>query len=202
MKKIGVLISSKRNNINQIQDAIDTGELDASIGLIVMSDPVVEVMEIAKSHDIQTLSISEELYMNPVLADEIITTQLKSTGCELVFVDNYTKQITTPIFETYPYATIACHHSILPAFAGERCVEATYNSGVKISGITFHFITDLLGEGPIISQEPLRLDPDWTFDELADSLQELASEHVVEIMRSYLNEKILISEDGQTRIVD
>ena len=202
MKTIGILVSSKHNNIARIQDAIDKGVIEASIGLIVMSEPVPDVMELAKKHAIQTLSLSEEIYMDPVLADEIITMQLQETGCDIVYVDNYTKPVSTPIFQTYPLATIACHHSLLPAFAGEQCVEATYFSDVKITGVTFHFVQDIFGLGPIIAQEALRIDPDWDLEALADNLFNLASEHVIEVLKCYIEDRILISEEGCTKIID
>ncbi len=202
MKTIGILVSSEHNNIALIQDAIDKGVIEARIGLIVMSEPVSDVMDLARKHSIQTLSLSEEIYMDPVLADEIITMQLQETGCDMVYVDNYTKPVSTPIFQTYPFATIACHHSLLPAFAGEQCVEATYFSDVKITGVTFHFVQDIFGLGPIISQEALRINSEWDLEALADNLFSLASEHVIDVLKCYIEDRILISEEGCTKIID
>ncbi len=201
MKTIGILVSSKHNNIALIQDAIDKGVIEAHIGLIVMSEPVSDVMELAREHEIQTLSLSDEIYMDPVLADEIITVQLQENQCDMVYVDNYTKPVSAPIFQTYPLATLACHHSLLPAFAGEQCVEATYFSDVKVTGITFHFVQDLFGLGPIIAQEPLRIDPNWNLEELSESLFELASSHVIEVLKAYIEDRILISEEGCTKVI-
>ncbi len=202
MKTLGILVSSKHNNIALIQDAIDKGVIEARIGLIVMSEAVPDVLELAQKHSIQTLSLSEEIYKDPVLADEIIVVQLQECECDLVYVDNYTKPVSTPIFQTFPLATIACHHSLLPAFGGEQCVEATYFSDVKITGITFHFVQDVFGLGPIIAQEPLRIDPDWNLEALAASLEDLASEHVIEVLKAYIEDRVLISEDGCTKIID
>ncbi len=202
MKTLGILVSSKMNNIALIQDAIDKGVIEARIGLIVMSEPVSDVLELASKHSIQTLSLSEDIYADPVLADEIIAMQLHENECDMVYVDNYTKVVTTPIFQTYPLATLACHYSLLPAFAGEQCVEATYYSDVKITGITFHFVQDVLGFGPIIDQEPLRIDPEWSIDDLESHLHELASKRVIQVLKWYIEDHILISEEGFTRIAE
>ncbi len=195
-------MSNNHNNVEIIQDAIDKGVLNAQIALIAMSSPVDDVQEIAQAHNIQTLSLSEEIYSDSVLADEIITMQLQAAECDFVYVDNYDKPVSAPIYQTYPLATITCHHSLLPAFGGEQCIEATYFSDVKITGISFHFIQDVLGLGSIITQEPLRIDPDWDFNSLADNLYDLESQHIIEVLKYYTEDKILISEDGCTRIVD
>ncbi len=202
MKRIGILISSNKNNVEQIQSAIDQGILDAEIGLIVMSKAVEDVVEIARTKNIKTLSLSEEIYKDPVLADEIIALQLQEAECDFVYVDNYEKPVSAPIYQTYPLATVTCHHSLLPAFGGEECVSAAYFSDVKITGITFHFIQDVLGLGPIISQEPLRIDPDWNLETLALYLFNLEQDHVIAVLKSYVDDCILISEDGSTRIVE
>ncbi len=202
MKTIGILVSSKHNNIALIQDAIDKGVIEAKIGLIVMSEPVKDVVILAQQYSIQTLSLSDEIYLDPVLADEIIAMQLQENNCDMVYVDNYTKPVSAPIYQTYPLATIACHHSLLPAFAGEQCVEATYFSDVKVTGITFHFIQDLFGLGPIISQEPLRIDSNWNLEDLAYNLESLASSKVIDVLKAYIEDRILISEEGCTKIID
>ncbi len=201
MKRIGILTSNNYNNVELIQDAINKGYLNAEIGLIVMSEPVDDVVRIARENNIQTLSLSEEIYSDPVLADEIIATQLQQLQCDFVYVDGYDKSVLAPIYQTYPFATITCHHSLLPAFAGEQCLEASYFSDIKVTGVTFHFIQDVLGLGPIIAQEAIHIDPEWDFNQFRSELRQLETNNLLDVLKIYIEDRILISEEGITKII-
>jgi formyltetrahydrofolate deformylase len=77
-------------------------------------------------------------------------------------------RVLTPSFvAAYPYRIINIHHSFLPAFIGARPYQQAFDRGVKIIGATAHFVTNDLDEGPIIEQGVIRVDHNFSAEDMA-----------------------------------
>lgn len=83
-------------------------------------------------------------------------------------------QILSPQFVgKYRGRIINIHHSFLPAFAGARPYRQAFQRGVKLIGATAHFVTEDLDEGPIISQQTIPVDHNFTVEEMVKAGQEV-----------------------------
>lgn len=82
--KIGVLISGSGTNLQALIDLIAAGKLNASIELVVSSRPSAKGLQRAERAGIQTLTLSKDVYADPIAADEIIAHELLERGCEYV----------------------------------------------------------------------------------------------------------------------
>ena len=80
--KLGVLVSGSGTNLQAIIDRIAAGTLDATVELVVSSRPSAFGLKRAEAAGIQTLTISKELYADPLTADEIIAAELKRHGVD------------------------------------------------------------------------------------------------------------------------
>ena len=78
--KLGVLISGSGTNLQALIDAIAAGKLDATIELVVSSRPSAYGLKRAEAAGIQTLTLSKEIYADPMVADEVIATELRRDG--------------------------------------------------------------------------------------------------------------------------
>ena len=84
--KLGVLISGSGTNLQALIDAIAAGKLDASIELVVSSRPSAYGLKRAEAAGIQTLTLSKEIYADPMVADEVIATELRRAGVDYVLM--------------------------------------------------------------------------------------------------------------------
>ena len=80
--KIGVLISGSGTNLQALIDLIAADKLNASIELVVSSRPSAKGLQRAERAGIQTLTLSKDVYADPIAADEIIAHELLERGCE------------------------------------------------------------------------------------------------------------------------
>ena len=87
--KLGVLISGSGTNLQALIDAIAAGKLDASIELVVSSRPSAYGLKRAEAAGIQTLTLSKEIYADPMVADEVIATELRRAGVDYVLMADY-----------------------------------------------------------------------------------------------------------------
>ena len=86
---------------------------------------------------------------------------------EYVVLAKYMRVLTPSFVAAYPYRIINIHHSFLPAFIGARPYQQAFDRGVKIIGATAHFVTNDLDEGPIIEQGVIRVDHNFSAEDMA-----------------------------------
>lgn len=176
--KIGVLLSGSGTNLQAIIDAIANGALDAEIALVVSSRPNAYGLKRAAEAGIQTFSMSPEAYREDAyLADEVIAGMLKQYGVEYVVMAGYMRKVHDPILLGFPNRVVNLHPALLPAFKGAHAIEDAWNRGVKVTGVTVHFANVDYDCGPIIAQEPVRIDEGMSLEELEARVH--ATEHVL-----------------------
>ena len=175
--KLGVLLSGSGTNLQAIIDRIAEGTLDATIELVISSRPNAYGIKRAEEAGIQTMTMSKELYEDPITADEVIATMLKKAGVDYVIMAGYMRMVHYPILNTFPNRVVNLHPALLPSFKGAHAIQDAYDYGVKVTGVTVHFADDKYDCGPIIAQQALAVEEGWTVDELEAHIHEI--EHVL-----------------------
>lgn len=198
--KLGVLISGSGTNLQAIIDRIAAGTLDASIELVVSSRPSAFGLKRAEKAGIQTLTLSKEVYADPIVADEVIATELKRHGVEYVVMAGYMRMVHAPILATFPNRVINLHPALLPSFPGAHAIQDAYGRGVKVTGVTVHFANQDYDAGPIIAQRALPIEEGWTADELEAHIHDI--EHVLypDTLQLIAEGRVHVGSDGRVRI--
>ena len=102
-------------------------------------------------------------------------------------------QILTPDFvNRYPNMIINIHHSFLPAFVGSNPYKQAYDRGVKIIGVTSHYVTEDLDEGPIIEQDIIRISHKDTLDDLIHKGRDLERLVLARALQYHVEHRILV----------
>ena len=174
--KLGVLVSGSGTNLQAIIDRIAAGTLDATVELVVSSRPSAFGLKRAEAAGVQTLTISKELYADPLTADEIIAAELKRHGVDYVIMAGYMRMVHAPILETFKNRVVNLHPALLPSFKGAHAIQDAFDYGVKVTGVTVHFADDSYDCGPIIAQRPLAVQEGWDVDELEAHIHEVEHE--------------------------
>ncbi|MGN0055423.1 MAG: phosphoribosylglycinamide formyltransferase [Atopobiaceae bacterium] len=192
--KLGVLISGSGTNLQAIIDRIAAGTLDATIELVVSSRPSAFGLKRAEKAGIQTLTLSKEIYADPMTADEVIATELKRHDVDYVIMAGYMRMVHAPILATFPNRVINLHPALLPSFKGAHAIQDAYDYGVKVTGVTVHVADDRYDCGPIIAQRPLAVEEGWTVDEL--------EAHIHEIEHQLYPDTIQLLAEGRVHVHD
>ena len=175
--KLGVLLSGSGTNLQAIIDRIAEGTLDATIELVISSRPSAYGLKRAEEAGIQTMTLSKEIYADPITADEVIAAMLKKADVDYVIMAGYMRMVHVPILQAFPNRVVNLHPALLPSFKGAPAIQDAYDYGVKVTGVTVHFADDKYDCGPIIAQQALAVEEGWTVDELEAHIHEI--EHVL-----------------------
>ena len=198
--KLGVLISGSGTNLEAIIERIEEGKLDASIELVVSSRPDAYGLKRAERHGLQTLTLSREIYAEPLLADEIIATELKQHGVEYVVMAGYMRMVHAPILASYPNRVVNLHPALLPSFKGAHAIQDAFDKGVKVTGVTVHFANEDYDCGPIIARRALTVEEGWDVDELEEHIHEIEHDLYPETLQLIAEGRVEVLEDGRVRI--
>ncbi|WP_455020562.1 phosphoribosylglycinamide formyltransferase [Lancefieldella rimae] len=171
--KLGVLISGSGTNLQALIDCIDNGSLDATIELVVSSRPSAQGLKRAEAAGIQTLTLSKEIYADPLTADMVIASELKRMGVDYVVMAGYMRKVGMALLEAFPNRVLNIHPALLPSFRGAHAIQDAYDYGVKVTGVTVHLANFDYDRGPIIAQEPVFVQEGWGVDELEAAIHEV-----------------------------
>jgi len=90
----------------------------------------------------------------------------------------------------YKHKIIHVHPSLLPNFPGPQAYRQAYEHGVKIIGVTAHFVSMHLDEGPIIAQDSFRIRPGWSLKQIIAEGQRRESQVLIKALKLYLTKKL------------
>lgn len=175
--KIGVLLSGSGTNLQAIMDAIRNDGLPAEIVHVVSSRPDAYGIKRAEEAGLDVTILNRDTYADPIAADTLISEKLKSAGAEYVVMAGYMRKVTPVLLDAFPNKVLNLHPALLPSFQGAHAIQDAWDAGVKVTGVTVHLANEEYDKGPIIAQEPVRVEENMTIDELEANIH--AVEHVL-----------------------
>lgn len=192
---IGVLLSGSGTNLQALIDAIAAGTLNAEIKLVVASRPSAYGLKRAEAAGIQTLTLSKDIYADPIQADEVIAHELLACGCEYVVMAGYMRMVHAPLLAAFPNRVINIHPALLPSFQGAHGIQDAFDRGVKVTGVTVHIANAVYDMGPIIAQRALTVEEEWDIETLEEHIH--AIEHVLypEVVQLLANGRVHVREN-------
>jgi phosphoribosylglycinamide formyltransferase-1 len=150
--RIGVLVSGAGTNLQALLDAQARGELAPGVIAVVLSNrPDAPALARAAGAGVPAevvdhRGLSREAFEGRLLA------ALAAHGVELVVLAGFMRVLTAHFVDRFPHRIVNTHPSLLPAFPGVDALAQALAHGVKISGVTVHFVDTSLDGGPIIAQ--------------------------------------------------
>lgn len=173
MKKIAVFASGFGSNFEVIANAAESGQLDAEIALLVTDHADCYAVERAHNHQVEVFAFNPKAYPSKAAFETEIVAQLQQRNVELIVLAGYMRLIGDVLLNTYPNKIINIHPALLPAFPGKHAIEQAYNYGVKVFGITIHYVDAGMDTGKIIAQSCFTANGDETLDEIETKIHAL-----------------------------
>jgi phosphoribosylglycinamide formyltransferase-1 len=173
--RIAVLVSGRGSNLQALIDAIERGELQAQIALVICNHAGAPALERAASRGILTRLIVRRDYPSREAQQAAMLAALQEARVALVVLAGFDRILDTSVVRAFPYRIVNIHPSLLPAFAGgmaPRPQADALAAGVKLSGCTAHLVTEEIDAGPIIAQAAVPVLEDDTVDTLSARILE------------------------------
>jgi len=196
LKKIAVFASGRGSNFAAIWEQIKLGSIQAQV-MCVLSDHVhPPVFDIAQAHQIPTHWVNRKQFSDAADYAQFLNDLLESYGVELIILAGYLKLIPAPVVARFRNAIVNIHPALLPNFGGKgyyglKVHEAVIRSGVKITGVTVHFVDEHYDQGQVIVQEQVAVLADDTPETLARRVLEVEHRLYPEVVRAICNDEIL-----------
>jgi len=156
--RVGVLASGEGSNLQAILDRLH-GRPGSGVEVVgVGSDkPAARALVRARAAGIAARPFTLEDHGDRQARDAALAGWLEQRGVELVVLAGY-MQLLDPVFlARFPQRVVNVHPALLPAFPGVRAVEQALAYGVKVFGVTVHFVDAGVDTGPVIAQRALEL---------------------------------------------
>ena len=152
MRRLAVFASGSGTNFEAIVTACERGVLDAEVVLMVCDKPGAKVVERAAQHGVEAFVFAPKQYASKADYEREIVRRLDAAGVELVCLAGYMRIIGDELLGAYGGRIINIHPSLLPAFRGAHAIEQALEYGVKVFGVTIHYVDSELDGGRIIAQ--------------------------------------------------
>ena len=151
-RRLGILISGRGSNLQALIDAIASGRLDATIGVVISNRADAAGLERARAGGIEAICLPHRAYATREDYDRALVKELQARDVGLVCLAGFMRLVGAPLIEAFPNRILNIHPSLLPAFPGLDAQRQAIEHGVKVSGVTVHLVTAELDGGPIVVQ--------------------------------------------------
>jgi formyltetrahydrofolate deformylase len=115
---------------------------------------------------------------------------LEKHEIDFVVLARFMKILSPNFVWRYKNKIINIHPSLLPSFPGPQAYRQAYEQGVKIIGVSAHFVTMNLDEGPIIAQDCFHVRPNMSLKQIIEAGQEIEARTLVKAVKLYLNKHL------------
>ncbi len=180
MIKIAVFVSGGGTNLQALIDAESAGKIEnGKISLVLSSSPDAYALERAEKANIKTAVIRKKAYPEAGGYAKALTSLMCENDIGLIVLAGFLSVLPESFCREYEGKIINIHPSLIPSFCGEgfyglKVHEAALKRGVKVSGATVHFVSEVVDGGPIISQKAVYVEPNDTPETLQQRIMEQA----------------------------
>ncbi|KFL43071.1 phosphoribosylglycinamide formyltransferase [Lysinibacillus sp. BF-4] len=150
--KIAVFASGSGSNFQALYDAIQAGDLQAELVVMVTDQPQAFVVERANKAGVEALTFSPKTFATKAMYEQAVVEALQQRGVEWLVLAGYMRLVSDVLLHAYPNRIVNIHPSLLPSFPGKDAIEQAVAHGVKVTGVTVHYVDEGMDTGPIIAQ--------------------------------------------------
>jgi len=188
-KRLALFASKLDHCLHEILWRHNLGEFEAEIPLIISNHNDLQKLADYYKIPFHIFPITTE---NKIEQEKAELKLLEEHKIDTIVLARYMQILSPTFINKYPDQIINIHHSFLPAFIGSNPYKQAYKRGVKIIGATSHYVTNELDEGPIISQDIIRITHKDSVENLVRKGRDLERLVLVRAIDYHLQNRILV----------
>jgi phosphoribosylglycinamide formyltransferase 1 len=198
--RVGVLASGTGTNLQAILDRVH-GREAVEVVAVASDKPGAGALTRAQAANVPTRTFPADHYADRTQRDEAMAEWLAANEVELVVLAGYMQLLAPAFLNRFPQRVINVHPALLPAFPGIGAIPQALAYGVKVFGVTIHFVDEGIDSGPIILQRALEL-PDATHEDAVHAaLQPIEHELLTEAIRLIARGAVSFDPANPRRVV-
>ena len=190
MMNIAVLASGRGSNFSAIIRAAKKGKIKANLSLLVCDNPKAGAVGRAKRAGVKIAMVKREDFSSRDDFERKIIEHLQQNNIDLVVLAGFMRMLGHELISRYENKIINIHPALLPSFKGAHGIKDAFDYGVKVTGVTVHFVDGQMDHGPIILQSPLRIEEGDTPESLEAKIHKLEHKIYPEAIQLFLEGRL------------
>ena len=197
--RVAVLASGVGTNLQALLDAVH-GREGIEIVAVASDKPAAMALERARAAGVETAAFSADAYDDRATRDQAMGEWLAAREVELVVLAGYMQLVSDEFLARFPGRVINVHPALLPAFPGLHAVQQALDYGVKVFGVTVHFVDDGVDTGAVILQRAIELPDAREADDVLEQLHPIEHELLPEAVRLIARGAVSIDPRAPRRV--
>lgn len=186
-----LMASGTGSNVQALIDAVNHGQIQAEIVGVISDQPQAAVIQKAQAAGIESFISQPKDYNSRKDWEQSILDFCQARSSDLILLAGFMRILSADFLQHYPQQVVNIHPSLLPAFPGRQGIKDAYDYGVKITGVTIHYVDYGIDTGPIIAQESLKIDPNWDLAQLESHIHQIEHQLYPATIEKLIQEKLI-----------
>ncbi|MFQ6371271.1 formyltetrahydrofolate deformylase [Shewanella sp. YIC-542] len=189
-KRIVVLVTKEAHCLGDLLMKAYYGALDVEIAAVVGNYDTLAPL--AAKFDVPFHHVSHE-GLSREEHEQALLQEIAPYQPDYLVLAKFMRVLTPGFVSQYPQRIINIHHSFLPAFIGANPYRQAWERGVKIIGATAHFVNDSLDDGPIIKQDVIPVDHNYSAEDMAKAGRDVEKSVLSRALALVLNNQVVVN---------
>ena len=185
-----IMVSKHLHCLNDLLFRYSTGALQIEIPAVVSNH--LDAEPLCRAHGLDFVHVPVTPETKPWAEDQL-RGLIEKHGIDLVVLARYMQVLSDELCTELSGRAINIHHSFLPSFKGAKPYHQAFDRGVKLVGATAHYVTGDLDEGPIIEQDVLRVDHNFSQDQLVTAGRDVEAQVLSRAVRWHAESRVLLN---------
>jgi len=187
---IAVFASGRGTNFGAIIRAVKKGKIKANLSLLLCDNPKAGALGRAKRAGIKIALVKREDFASKEDFENKIIAYLEENKIDLIALAGFMRMLSPEFVGRYRGHILNIHPALLPSFKGTQAIKDSFDYGVKVTGVTVHFVDEKMDHGPIILQQALKIEEDDTLESLEKKIHKIEHRLYPEAIRLYVEGKL------------
>jgi phosphoribosylglycinamide formyltransferase-1 len=197
--RVAVLISGEGSNLQALLDTVH-GQDGVEVVAVASSRAEARGLERAEAAGVETAVFALADQPDRALRDQALGDWLEQHGAELVVLAGFMELLTPDFIRRFAGRIVNVHPALLPAFAGLGAMKQALDYGVKVAGVTVHFVDEGMDSGPIILQESFEFPYDRDIPGIEERFHEVEHRLLPHAVRLIAAGRVRVDEDNPRRV--
>lgn len=190
---IVVFASGRGTNFSALIRSVKKGEIKANLSLLLCDQPAAAAIGRAKRAGIKVALVERKDFASKEDFEAKIIQQLEENKIDLIVLAGFMRLLSREFVKRYKGRIINIHPALLPSFKGTEGIKDAFDYGVKVTGVTVHFVDEEMDHGPIILQRVVKIEEADTLESLEAKVHKIEHQLYPEAIRLYVEGRLKIA---------
>jgi phosphoribosylglycinamide formyltransferase-1 len=181
-----VFASGEGTNLQRFIEEARADDFPGRLALVVSDRPGCRAIERARQTGIDVFAFDPKTYADKAAFEREILCELRARDVRWIVLAGYMRLIGPTLLDPYRGRIVNVHPALLPAFPGKDAIGQTLRSGVRVTGVSVHFVDEGIDTGPVIAQAPVPILPGDTAETLAERIHAVEHQLYPAVVRDLL----------------